>query len=588
LAFSHQAEGNEAMNNDSNNANEGSPFLCCSPGETQARPIQRSSIVTSSAANEGSRHEFPVRPISRRGFVGGSFAALAAMAAARESSLLFAGDDNESHNLYWGDIHNHNECGLAKGSLERAIDLARGHLDFWAATGHAWWHDMPELPGTGRAMFLKGFERHRKFWPKSRRLVEESTDESFVAILGYEWHSSQYGDYCMLFPEDNKELYLPSHAKKLLDFAESRKALAITHHVGYKQGWRGANFKFHRPSTSPVVEVMSEHGCTMSLTSPHDMVRHSMGGRSSGQAIERQLARGLRFGFVGSSDTHRGYPGAYGEGVVGIWAPELSRPAIFDAIRQRRTYATSGERIAVEFAINGRPMGSELPFTADRQIDIRVEGQDTVHMVELIRNGTVIERHFPEDHSRGPVKLPGRAKCRVRYGWGPWAQFETGRVCMWDMKIRVAGGSIRHAYPCFQAAPFVEELRDSLKVVDEQTLHLVSQTSRVKAFEEDPTKSVVLDLEGPAEAEVIVQTNKPTEKTARARLGYLRKDNSITFTAGFGGESFIIEQLVGPSDFSARLRWNDRRKDGGSADWYYVRVTQHNGHNAWSSPIWIG
>ena len=68
---------------------------------------------------------WPARPISRRTFVGGSFAALAAMAAARESSLLFAGDDNEQQNLYWGDIHNHNECGLAKGTLERAIDLAR-------------------------------------------------------------------------------------------------------------------------------------------------------------------------------------------------------------------------------------------------------------------------------------------------------------------------------------------------------------------------------------------------------------------------------------------------------------------------------
>ena len=33
-----------------------------------------------------------------------------------------------------------------------------------------------------------------------------------------------------------------------------------------------------------------------------------------------QLARGLRFGFVAASDNHRGYPGAYGEGVVGIWA----------------------------------------------------------------------------------------------------------------------------------------------------------------------------------------------------------------------------------------------------------------------------
>ena len=93
------------------------------------------STVSASPATDDARCEFPVRPISRRSFVGSAFSALAGMAVARESSLLFAGEDNESENLYWGDIHNHNECGLAKGTLERAIDLARGHLDFWAATG---------------------------------------------------------------------------------------------------------------------------------------------------------------------------------------------------------------------------------------------------------------------------------------------------------------------------------------------------------------------------------------------------------------------------------------------------------------------
>ena len=576
------------MNSDSNNTNKCPRSPCCSWGEDQLGRDQHLSTVSASPATDDARCEFPVRPISRRSFVGSAFSALAGMAVARESSLLFAGEDNESENLYWGDIHNHNECGLAKGTLERAIDLARGHLDFWAATGHAWWHDMPELPSGGRKMFLDGFERHRKFWPKTRRLVEESTSDSFVAILGYEWHSSEFGDYCLLFPKDNKELFLPDHATKLLDFAESKNALAIPHHVGYKRDWRGANFDFHRPAASPVVEVMSEHGCTMSLTSPHDMVRHSMGGRSSHQLIERQLASGLRFGFVGSSDSHRGYPGAYGEGVVGIWAPELSRSAIFDAIRQRRTYATSGERIAVEFAINGQPMGSELPFTTDRQIDVRVEGQDSIQMIELVRGGQVIERYFPEDHPQGPAKFPGRAKCRIRYGWGPWAQFEAGRVCLWDMTIHVAGGRIRRAYPCFQAAPYVEDLRDSLTVIDEQTLHLVSPTARAKAFEEDPTKSVVLDLEGPADAEVVVQTKKPSEQTVRAKLGCLRGDNMITFTSGFGAESFIIEQLVGPSDFAATLRWHDRGESGSGPDWYYVRVTQYNGHCAWSSPIWIG
>ncbi len=545
-----------------------------------------SPSLSSESVGEGELSGFPARPISRRGMIAGGFSSLVSLAAARESAELFSGGDGSSWHLYWGDIHNHNECGLAKGTLERAIELARGHLDFWAATGHSWWHDMPDLPKGGRKMFLNGFERHRKFWPKTRGLVEEVTkNDEFVAILGYEWHSSAFGDYCMLFPEDNPDLYLPDHANKLLDFAEAKGAFAIPHHLAYQKGWRGANFEFYRKMVSPVVEVMSEHGCSMSLSSPHDFVRHSMGGRSSHQVVDRQLAKGLRFGFVGSSDSHVGYPGGYGEGVVGIWAPDLSRASIFDALKNRRTYATTGERITVEFAINGKPMGSEIPFTDEREIDIRIEGQDIVQSVELVKNGRVIERYFPEDHAED-IKLPGRSKCRIRYGWGPWAQFESGRIALWDMKIQMNGGKIRHAYPCFQSAPYSEEFRDRIEVLDDKTLHLISPTTRMKSFEEDPTKSIVLDLEGPADAEIIVDASKPVKQVVKASLGYLSQDNKISFVGGFGEESFIIEKLVGPSEFGATIRWKDTGKKEG--DWYYVRVNQCNGHQAWSSPIWVG
>ena len=53
-----------------------------------------------------------------------------------------------SAQLLWGDFHNHCAVGLfhhAKGSLKRAIENARSHLDFFAFTGHSQWHDMPAM-----------------------------------------------------------------------------------------------------------------------------------------------------------------------------------------------------------------------------------------------------------------------------------------------------------------------------------------------------------------------------------------------------------------------------------------------------------
>ncbi|HUR59647.1 MAG TPA: DUF3604 domain-containing protein [Opitutaceae bacterium] len=527
-------------------------------------------------------------PLTRREFVGATVAA-SVLAGLRPVSQLHAAGTGGRRQLFWGDLHNHNAVGYAKGSLERSIDLARAHLDFFAFTGHASWHDMPTMPGDRHMLWVNGFKAHRDHWEKTRRLMQDATTDKFTALLGYEWHSGVFGDYCMIFDQDQPELFLPDHVNKLLDFAEARDALAIPHHLGYLEGWRGANWKYFRGGrVSPVVEIMSEHGCTESDRGPFDYITHSQGGRWTANTIGPHLARGTRFGFVASSDDHLGYPGAYGEGVLGVWADDLRGRSLFEAIRARRTYATSGERIALEFTLNGQPMGAELPFSDEREIEVRVEGQDTIEMVELLRNGRVIQRHFPEDHVTGRLPLPGRAKCRLRYGWGPWGQLALDRVAQWDLTVRLNRGTFQRAIGCFQNAPFGETFRDKLTLVSATEIRLQSPTARSGSYREDPTKSVVCDFEAQADAELTVEVRQPAVKTVTARVRDLIDSNVVTIMGAFPSESFILERLVGPSESSARIRWQDRQPKSARADYYYVRVRQHNGHVAWASPIWVG
>ena len=142
----------------------------------------------------------------------------------------------------------------------------------------------------------------------------------------------------------------PTMSSKLLEFAGEKRALAIPHHLAYARGWRGANFDHFNGKVSPVVEIFSEHGCSESITAPvGDFIRHSMGGRVTENTVERQLSSGRRFGFVASTDDHRGYPGAYGEGLVAVWSRDHSAAALVDAIRRRRTYAVTGDRIRLGF-----------------------------------------------------------------------------------------------------------------------------------------------------------------------------------------------------------------------------------------------
>jgi hypothetical protein len=490
--------------------------------------------------------------------------------------------------LYWGDIHNHNAVGYARGTLERSIDIARNHLDFFAFTGHAAWHDMPKMPGDRHLKWVQGFEVHSRHWPKTRQLIKAANDDSFVAFLGYEWHSSAFGDYCIIFPEDRPELYLPDHVNKLFDFAKEKGALAIPHHVAYKTGWRGISWDYFRPDVIPVVEVYSEHGCTISDRSPYPMIRNSMGGRSTANTIHVQLNRGRRFGFTASTDDHLGFPGGYGEGLLGVWAEALTPAAIFEAIRRRRTVAATGDRISLNFTLNGHSMGSEIPDVEERDIRVEIDAPDSLEMVELIRNGRTIERHFPEDAVTLPFRLPNRVKCRIQYGWGPWAVLGLGRTCSWNMNVVITGGRFVGATGYYQSGPFNEDFIDNMTILSDREIRLDSFTSREGCKAEDPTKSVVLDIEADPDARLIVTLNEPVRETVEVALQDLVEDNLITFTGVFTSESFIIHRPVFPDEYAATIRWHDRVQQKQQPDWYYIRAKAHNGHMAWSSPIWVG
>lgn len=494
----------------------------------------------------------------------------------------------DRYELYWGDLHNHNAVGYAKGSLARSIEVAREHLDFFAFTGHAAWHDMPVMPKDQHMHWVNGFKVHTEHWPKTLEMLRDANDDGFVAYAGYEWHSSGFGDHCVIFPQDNAELFLPDNVDALLDFAEHKGALAIPHHIAYKQGWRGGNWGHFRRSVTPVVEIFSEQGCTFSDRSPYPMLLHSNGGRVTSQTLQYHLQRGLRFGFVASTDDHFGYPGGYGEGLAGVWAESLDRESISEAIRARRTVSVTGDRIRLLFEVNGNPMGSEIPAADELTFDIDVESPDSIDSVELYCGDRAINRYFPADHVTDRNSLPGPVKCRVQYGWGPWSALDLERVCEWDMSLVISGGRFLSLDRCFQSGPFGEEVIDHARQVSDQKIDLHSFTSRRQAYLQDPTKALVLGIEAGPDATLELHLRKPTELSRKIPLADLLHENDVTFTGVFTSESVQIHRLVTPEESCCSVRWEEPRPASGSPDWYHVRVKLHNGHYAWSSPVWVG
>jgi hypothetical protein len=81
-------------------------------------------------------------------------------------------------------------------------------------------------------------------------------------------------------------------------------------------------------------------------------------------------------------------------GLVAVYAEELTREALWRAFFERRTYATNGSRMAVDFTVNGTPMGGELSAAPSDPLAFRMWGRldGLLDRVELVRNTETIQR----------------------------------------------------------------------------------------------------------------------------------------------------------------------------------------------------
>jgi hypothetical protein len=484
--------------------------------------------------------------------------------------------------IYFGDIHNHNSLGYGKGTLERSIEIARGHLDFFAFTGHSSWHDMPKMEGGREQHWIDGFARLEEAWSKLVRLTAEANRrDDFVALLGFEWHSSAFGDQCVLFPNDDGDRVSPDHIEDLRAYCRSRSALMIPHHLSYPTGHRGVNWGVFTEKCTPVVEVFSEHGSAEDDRGAYAYFNHSLGPRVTENTVQAGLAAGRRFGFTASSDSHRGFPGAWDEGVTAVHAEELSRQAILGALRSRRTYALTGDRIAVDFAIDGMPMGSSLEHVDEVNASFSVDAADALDVVEIVQDGHVVERAWPSEE---PPK-DNRLKIRVEWGWGPWADIALDRIADWDFDIRLVGGIIGEVFPCFRSGPFDEDRRHKVTLINQGLVSVKSYSGRRDAYRGNPNHSAVLSIEADPSTLIELNVQRPGSTSASFSLEDLSHGGRAIFTGPYPAECMLVHRPVDTS--SCRITGSTVLRTRGRRSNAYLRVRQHNGQMAWTSPIFM-
>ena len=527
--------------------------------------------------------------LSRRDLIGGGMAAggIASWPSVEAAASQPDFTASSAYNNYFGDLHNHNQVGYAQGTLARSFEVARNHLDFYAFTPHAYWPDVGAYDGRIEFKWKNGFAVARARWPD---VVEHARkyDEpgKFVTILGYERHGTAEGDYHILFPDLRGDYELIEDLRELQQFARRRGCILAPHHPSNRLGHRGIDISKLDPAVSPVLEIFSEWGCAEEDRAPQPYKRHTEGGRWTKNTWQHYLSQGYRLGAVASTDDHLGYPGAYREGLAVVKARELTREAIFDALRQRRAYAVTGDRIALDFECNGQIMGRELSYVRQRDLAVRVRGWDQIDRVEVLKNNRVIHREFPADRRTSSDSWARPVVLRFEYGWGPWPALGWGGTADWDFTISVDGGEIEAVSTCFCTGPMDEFRRDRIVSREARSVRVQSFTALKQQVDDYSQKAIVLRLNGGPETRVTVACTKPKPCALTQTLAQLAESNEMLFTAPFPWESAMLHRLVFAEHHESAFRVADE-DEGSAINWYYVRVVQANGDMAWSSPVWV-
>jgi len=458
--------------------------------------------------------------------------------------------------LYWGDMHGQTEHTVGTGTVKEYFSFARDS----ALIDVAGWqgNDFQVTDTTWEEVC----EETRVFHEPGK----------FITFLGYEWSglTPAGGDHNILFLGDDQPIHRSSHwqihdgsseetdcypLSALWDaFRDRTDVMAIAH-----VGGRYANFDYWDEEFSGLVEIHSHHGTFEWFA-------------------EDALSRGLIAGFVGQSDDHTGRPGlsaplrplardfatfdVYG-GYTGIYADELTRESVWDALKARHCYATTGCRIYLDVRATDSTymMGDIVERGLPVDFSIQIAGTAPLLDLEVRRNMETIHRHpFPLDEN----------DTWVRVEWSGVRIRSRAKTADWDGRIRVKNGKIDD----FRMYAFDRKDQGVTKVNDHE-LNIVSTTS-------GDIDGVFMKISG----EAPVVGYKGAGFTCEASVDDLN-EAPMRFDAG-GVNCAMSFSLCSPFNRPEMLSLgfrDDNPPSGRNA--YWIKVVQIDGNMAWSSPLYF-
>ena len=459
---------------------------------------------------------------------------------------------------YWADFHAQSEETIGSGSIERYFTFGRDYarLDILGHQGN-------------------DFQVTDEFWDKINRVTAEYYQPGqFVTFPGYEYSANTPlgGDRNVYFSAEggritrsSREL-LPNGKSKYPDspnaadlFKNLKKQPDPRPFVFAHVGGRYANLKTHDPELELAVELHSAWGTFEWLA-------------------DEALARGYRVGFCANSDGHKcrpgaSYPGAstfgsYG-GLTCVLARALDRESVYEALKARRFYATSGTRMLADLRLgmgDGRSalMGEEITAGVETPVlHVKLAGSAPIESVQ-VRDGsrtlTTLRPYEPEALGR-----------RIKVVWSGAEVRGRDRITTWDGGLEVKNNRIVRA-----TAVNFWNADQPLKMADDRHLKWKSATT-------GGLSGVILELKDKRAGSISVSTAQGEYHVMVNDIGY----EPVEWPLGGVSKNLRAYRLPDVNEhhqynFSLSL---DHLEVGVHP--VYIRAEQEDGHLLWSSPVYL-
>lgn len=534
------------------------------------------------------------------------------------------------YRLYWGDSHL-NLHSRDRDDFELAFRAARDHLDFLPIA----YYPM-EYYVTASGLSVESWHNRPQFlkeWGQINDLCRKyNVPGEFVTFPGYEWHGNRtrWGDHNVYYFAEGHSLDDTDDIDDLYRSLRAKRGLAIPHHVGYMLGQRAKDWDHFDPNLSPFAEIYSAHGSSETPVNRFPQNNVAMGPWTSGSTIVDALARGLRVGIISSGDNHRRYAGVYGNGLMGVWASELTREALWEAFLSRHVYGVTGDRIAVRYQVNDAHMGSEIAADGPVTARFQIECPQALDRIEWIRNNRVFKTYCHQDDLPVDTSDPVRCRLRIEPGWGPLAKYGFEEVAKhWQGSISLSEGRISIVQGCwtdfgnrlaqqgdrtvgFHTHTATAQRHSSQALAVEVVApHVARRHTEPDPFammaQRYPTQAFIVEITAPRAARVSIEAEPldvsfnleealshtqlwadlpGCQRSIKVLFGLSVQDVENPDIYFHHAHKLRVVQAVPESAFRAEVKLVDPHPPSGR-NWYYARISQTDGQMAWTSPVWV-